>query len=65
MLTGLGICGNNRFREMFRLLAQAADLGSVSTVMPNISFDATPLEQVEALLEKAVDLHENLVISGN
>ena len=50
---------------MFRLLAQAADLGSVSTVMPNISFDATPLEQVEALLEKAVDLHEALVISGN
>ncbi|MCP2504621.1 MAG: hypothetical protein NLN65_04940, partial [Candidatus Poseidoniaceae archaeon] len=65
VLTGLGICGNNMFREMFRLLAQAADLGSVSTVMPNISFDATPLEQVEALLEKAVDLHEALVISGN
>ena len=50
---------------MFRLLVQAADLGSVSTVMTHISFDAAPLEQVEALLEKAVDLHENLVISSN
>ena len=50
---------------MFRLLAQIADLSSVSTVMPHISSDATPLEEVESLLEKAVDLHENLVISGN
>ena len=65
MLTGLGICGNNRFREMFRLLAQAADLGSVLSVMPKNSFAVTPLDQVEALLEKTVDLHEALVISGN
>ena len=33
--------------------------------MPHISSDATPLEQVEALLEKTVDLHENLAISGS
>ena len=35
-LTRLGVCGNNRFREMFSLLAQATDLRSVSTVATNI-----------------------------
>ena len=65
VLAGLGICGNHRFREMLRLLAHATDLSIVSTVMPHISSDATYLEQMEALLEKAVDLHKNLVVSGN
>ena len=65
VLTGLGICGNHRFEEVFKLLAQTADLSSISTVLPNIPNDVTPLEQMEALLEKAVDLHKNLVVSGN
>ena len=50
---------------MFKLLAQTTDLSSVLTVMPHIFSDTTPLEQVKALLEKAVDLHENLVINDN
>ena len=53
------------FREMFKLFAQTTDISSMSIVMPHISSDATSLEQTEALLEKAVDLYENLVASGN
>ena len=44
-LTGLGMCGNNRFMEMLRLLAQTTDLSSVLIVMSHISSDATPLSR--------------------
>ena len=50
---------------MVKLLAQTTYLISISAVMQHISSDATPLEQMEVLHEKAVDLHENLVVSGN
>ena len=65
VLTGLSICGNHRFREMLKLLVQTTNITSTLAVMPHISSDATPLEQMEALLEKALDLHENLVVGGN
>ena len=65
VITGLSIYRNSRFRSMFTFLAQAADIGNTSTVMPNIAKDVTPLEQIEALLEKAVNFHGRLAASGN
>ena len=52
------------FRSMFGCLAQAADIGDISTVMPTIAKDATPLEQIEALLEKAANVHGRHASTG-
>lgn len=65
VLTGLSISGNSIFRSMFTFLAQATDIGDISTVMLTIAKDTTPLDQIESLLEKAVDVHGRLAASRN
>ena len=60
---GMSICKNTRFHEMFKLLAQKADLGETQ-ILPSISAYASPLEQVEAVLEKATDVHDFLCTAG-
>ena len=50
-------------RKAVKLLAQKADLGETQ-ILPSISAYASPLEQVEAVLEKATDVHDYLCTAG-
>jgi hypothetical protein len=62
VLTGLSICGNARFREMFQHLKQCADLGNLD-FLGTISVSDTPLAKIEAILEKAVDTYDKLCVA--
>ena len=55
ILTGLGICSNTKFRDMFKHLKQTAKLNHLLLLLPSIPVDALPIEQIEGILEKAVD----------
>lgn len=58
ILEGLSICTVQRFRDMFALMKQNADIGN--QILPSIPDDATPMEKIEAILEKAVDQYDKL-----
>ena len=62
VLVGLSIAQNSRFRKMFECMAHSADLGT--TILPNIPYDATPLDIIELCWEKAVDMHDFLSTTG-
>ena len=64
ILTGLGICSNTKFRDMFKHLKQTAELHHLSLLLPNISSNASPIEQIEGILEKAVDQYDLLCTAG-
>jgi hypothetical protein len=59
VLSGLSICTNTRFRDTFKHLKQSAELDNL-TILGTIPADATPLEQIEAILDKAMDQYDNL-----
>ena len=63
VLTGLTICGNARFKEMFQFLKQSADLGHLN-VLETITPTSTPMEKIEAILDKAVETYDMLCIAG-
>ncbi len=63
VLTGLSICGNPRFREMFKHLKQCADLGNLD-FLHTISISDSPLTKIEAILDKAVDVYDKLCVAG-
>ena len=64
VLTGLSICGNPRFREMFKHLKQCADLGNLD-FLDTISNSDPPLTKIEAILDKAVDVYDKLCVAGS
>jgi hypothetical protein len=53
ILAGLSICTNARFRGMFQLLKQSAELGNLS-ILPDMPFDPSPMECIEVIMEKAI-----------
>ena len=59
ILTGLSICGNSCFRSMFELLRQSADLGNMNFLDTIDPLDS-PMDKLEAVLEKAVDVYDKL-----
>jgi hypothetical protein len=59
VLSGLSICTNTRFRDTFKHLKQSAELDNL-TILGTIPADASPLEQIEAILDKAMDQYDNL-----
>ncbi len=65
ILTGLGICSNTKFRDMFKHLKQTAELNHLSLLLPSIPVNASPIEQIEGILEKAVDQYGLLCIAGS
>ena len=65
ILTGLGICSNRKFCDMFKHLKQTADLNHLSLLLPSIPVDALPIEQIEGILEKAVDQYNLLCVAGS
>ena len=65
ILTGLGICSNPKFCDMFKHLKQTAELNQLLLLLPSIPVDALPIEQIEGILEKAVDQYDLLCIAGS
>eukprot|EP00956_Cyclotella_meneghiniana_P032410 scaffold89146_cov64-Cyclotella_meneghiniana.AAC.1 len=63
ILSGLCICTNARFRDTFNLLRQNADLGVLHNTLRSIPDNATPLEEIEAVLEFAVDMYDKLSVA--
>jgi hypothetical protein len=59
VLSGLVICTNSRFRDLFKHLKQNKDLSNLH-ILGTISPNATPMEQIEAIMEKAVDTYGTL-----
>jgi len=65
VLTGLSICTNKRFRDTFDLLKKQYDLDpSNLSVLKEIPVDATPMEQIDGILRKAVDMYDKLCLGG-
>ena len=59
---GLTIVNNTRFKELFKSLAVKSDVGE--PVLPELEKYATPMESIEAVLTKAVGLHDKLCKAG-
>ena len=51
ILSGQCICTNARFRDTFKLLRQNADLGVLHNTLRTIPDNATPMEEIEAVLD--------------
>jgi hypothetical protein len=62
VLSGLSICTNSRFRDMFKHLKQSAELENLH-VLGTISLDSTPMEQIEPIFDKAIDQYDKLCLA--
>ena len=56
VLTGLSICNNTRFKDMFSQLARSSDLGNID-ILPTIHCSGPPGIQLDKILEKAVNMY--------
>jgi hypothetical protein len=63
VLSGLIICSTVKFRDLFKHLKQTAELNHLSLLLP-IPADASPFEQIEGILEKAVDQYDLMCVAG-
>ena len=63
VLSGLSICTNKQFQSMFEHLKQNADLNNLH-ILGTILVYATPMERIEAILDKALDNYDNLLRFG-
>ena len=59
VLTDFGICTIRRFRDLMKHLKQNAELDNLH-ILGTIPPYASPMEQIEAICEKAVDIHDKL-----
>ena len=64
VLTGVGVCSNTKFRDMFKHLKTTAELNHLALLLPNISMESTVMEQIEAIFDKAVDHYDYLCTAG-
>ena len=64
ILTGLCICSNTKFKSVFQHLLSNAELDCLDLVLPTIPVDPTPLETLEAVLQKACDMYDTLCIAN-
>ena len=61
VLSGLCICTNAKFRGMFTHLKQSAELKMDNlSVLDNVSEGASNMEQIEGIIEKAIDTYDIL-----
>ena len=63
VLEGLCICSCPDFKDMFQVMLQMAKLNNFS-VLDTITPNSTPMEMIEAILTKAVDLYNMLAEGG-
>lgn len=63
ILQGMTICGNARFKDTFKHLKQSADLGHL-TILEGVTADSTPLEKIEAVMAKGIDMYDMLCLAG-
>ena len=59
VLSGLSICTNKHFRDMFNHLKQNIKLDNLH-LLGTVSLDASPMEQIKDILDKAVDTYDKL-----
>jgi hypothetical protein len=59
VLSGLSICTNKRFRDMFNHLKQNAELDNLH-ILGTVPINASSMEQIKAILDKAVDTYDKL-----
>ena len=64
VLTGLCICSNTKFKSVFHHLLSNAELDCLQLVLPNVPLNPTPLETLEAVLDKACDMYNHLCIAN-
>ena len=62
VLSGLSICTNKHFRDMFNCLKQNAKLDNLH-ILGTVPINASPMEEIEAILDKAVDTYDKLCTS--
>eukprot|EP00956_Cyclotella_meneghiniana_P029569 scaffold72032_cov23-Cyclotella_meneghiniana.AAC.1 len=65
VLTGLCICSNAKFKGIFTHLLSNAELDCLHLVLSTIPHNPTPLETLEAVLQKAYDMYDTLNIAGS
>lgn len=63
VLTGLTIAGNQRFKDTFKFLKQSADLNRLD-MLETVSIDSTPIEKIEAIMDKAVTDYDMMCIAN-
>jgi len=59
VLSGLSIRTNKHFRDMFNHLKQNAELDNLH-ILGTVPINASPMEQIKAILDKAVDTYDKL-----
>ena len=62
ILSGLSICTIKHFRDMFNHLKQNAELDNLH-ILGTVPINASPMEQIEAILDKAVDIYKKHCIA--
>jgi hypothetical protein len=58
ILTGLSIVNNNKFKSMYKVMAEQSDLGN--QLLPSITDECTPVDKIEAVLAKGTDMYNFL-----
>ena len=59
VLSGLSICTNKHFRDMLNHLKQTAKLDNLH-ILGTVPINVSSMEQIEAILDKAVDMYNKL-----
>ena len=59
VLSGLSICTNKHFRDMLNHLKQTAKLDNLH-ILGTVPINVSSMEQIEAILDKAVDMYNML-----
>ena len=59
VLSGLSICTNKHFRDMFNHFKQNTKLDNLQ-ILGTVPLDASPVEQIKTILDKAVDTYDKL-----
>ncbi len=62
VLSGLTTCINKCFRDMFNHLKQNTKLDNLQ-ILGTVPLDASPMEQIKAILDKAVDIYKKHCIA--
>ena len=58
VLTSLSIVNNNRFKSMYKMMAEQSDLGN--QLLPSITDECTPMDKIKMVLAKGTDMYDFL-----